>query len=384
MPDPRAPGQTIPCEQLHGIFLPAVWDSQIEECLIHDTLGDAVYVHQGTLSAGSQRVRVAHNEMHSLSRVGVNLAGAGHSIAEANFIHDSDNNALKMEQDGDDPLQVAGNRFVSNIVYRAGGLSLSSPGNRANITDILIRGNTFNLTTTPAINLGEVSKINVVGNKIWRSTSQGITIRSSQEITIKENSIREVVLTQRFDAAVLTESPAPFPPSAGIIIESNEISHNPMPACKLRQSVGAKIQYNLLLDNIGQGSLAGQATGVELAGSSQDTLVRGNIIKGNNLGVLVAEDARHNRFRENKILTNLSGGIWALSDAGPGNDFGGLGGPGFNCIQGNTAFGLRNDKAVEVDARGNFWGCAAGPGNAGCDAVVGPVSVTPVLRSCPR
>ena len=34
------------------------------------------------------------------------------------------------------------------------------------------------------------------------------------------------------------------------------------------------------------------------------------------------------------------------------------------------------------DAIGNFWGCVAGPGNAGCDTVIGPASIIPVQPRC--
>jgi hypothetical protein len=70
------------------------------------------------------------------------------------------------------------------------------------------------------------------------------------------------------------------------------------------------------------------------------------------------------------------------SDAGAVNDFDAFGEA--NCFRRNAAFGLRNDTAATVEARGNYWGCVAGPGNAGCDAVIGLVSFRPVSSSCSR
>lgn len=53
-----------------------------------------------------------------------------------------------------------------------------------------------------------------------------------------------------------------------------------------------------------------------------------------------------------------------------------------NAIAGNSGYGVRNgDPAASVSATGNWWGCAAGPGNPGCDAVVGSVATTSPLSS---
>lgn len=56
-----------------------------------------------------------------------------------------------------------------------------------------------------------------------------------------------------------------------------------------------------------------------------------------------------------------------------------------NAIAGNSEFGLRNGDAPSpaIDAANNFWGCAAGPGNPGCDVVGGDVTVDPVAAEAP-
>jgi hypothetical protein len=73
-------------------------------------------------------------------------------------------------------------------------------------------------------------------------------------------------------------------------------------------------------------------------------VVKSNTITGNGTGVLV----------QSQGLANLS----------------------FNRIVGNTVTGLNNVDGT-VTAENNWWGCNAGPGNAGCDAVTGVADFNP-------
>jgi hypothetical protein len=56
----------------------------------------------------------------------------------------------------------------------------------------------------------------------------------------------------------------------------------------------------------------------------------------------------------------------------------------FNSIVGNSGtgvYGVSNGGAGTLDAENNWWGCSAGPGNPGCDTVLGAVDFTPWLTS---
>lgn len=381
------PFQGNDLEQMHAIFLGAVEDCEVSECLFHDTGGDAVFVHAGRLTVSCQRVRVVNNEMYRLNRVGVNFQNASNSIARANFIHDMTNNSMKIEQDSVTEPAATGNQFIHNFVRNAGGLALSPTGRRGNVNHNLIAGNTFDTTVGPAISLSEVSNVRVSGNIIVRPAGQGVTVRSSDEVTISENKITHTTFGQVFDGVILVHSDASgetLPPSERITIERNELCNNAVTAIKLRQAAGAMVKDNLILNNIGEGGLAGQAAGVDLQGSAHDAVVRDNTIKGGDYAILIREGASANRFRKNDISAHTAGGVWIQSDAGAGNDFDVLTEANANCFRRNAAFGLRNDTAATVGARGNFWGCAAGPGSAGCDEVIGLVSFSPFLSGCPR
>jgi len=54
-----------------------------------------------------------------------------------------------------------------------------------------------------------------------------------------------------------------------------------------------------------------------------------------------------------------------------------------NTILGNTV-GVDNETPGLQSATGNWWGCAAGPGNPGCDTVAGNVDASGPLSVPPR
>lgn len=377
-------------EQLHAILLSAVEDCRVEDCLIHDFCGDAVMLHSGAFpSTPSQRVVVARNEMWGLGRVGVNLYGASNSCAEFNYIHDSPNNALKMEEDGNPGGPIVyfeGNRFFRNTVRRAGGLALSSSIENK-VRDVTIEGNTFDQTEGPAVALSEVEEVVVVGDTIVGARGFGISVRSSRDVAIRDNVLTATVATSSGDAAIVVFSEifgGTLPPSERLVIERNDLVDNGVTACILRHSVGATVARNRILDNVGDIARfgLGVGSGIDLQVGAECTQVRSNLVERNNgFAALLRLGASGNRFHDNRIRSNGSGGVWQQGDAGPDNELGTPMERGLNCIEANTSFGLRNDRAVALEARSNYWGCAAGPPAAECDAVIG-AELEPVLSGC--
>jgi hypothetical protein len=51
----------------------------------------------------------------------------------------------------------------------------------------------------------------------------------------------------------------------------------------------------------------------------------------------------------------------------------------YNRIVGNTHGLVQSGSGTVQQAKDNWWGCNAGPGNAGCDTVSGTVPITPIL-----
>jgi hypothetical protein len=112
----------------------------------------------------------------------------GIRTANRNFIHDSPNNALKMEQD-DEMTHVSDNQFRRNVILRAGGIALRSAGSRRSITNILIEHNLFDTTLSPAVSLAQVAKVSVIEDFTSQARDYAIMVRSSEDILISDNSI---------------------------------------------------------------------------------------------------------------------------------------------------------------------------------------------------
>ncbi len=172
-----------------------------------------------------------------------------------------------------------------------------------------------------------------------------------------------------------------------------------------------------------------QSVGIGLFDAGAGTIVSGNDVSTNDIGIynwangattISGNDLVGNRFEgifldEGSATVSLNGvqggnvGVEVVSFAGStGNSAGMLscnrisgagkgvelidddGGDGniptvtahMNSIKGNTT-GARNTTATTMDFENNWWGCVAGPGNAGCDTVVGPIDFTPPAGSVP-
>jgi len=126
-----------------------------------------------------------------------------------------------------------------------------------------------------------------------------------------------------------------------------------------------------------------------VSGSYNNTITGNTITSAKFAGIFISGDAHDNTFTNNTItgttiLTRWTGqpyeetqgdGVFIDDDAGTGNVF------HYNNIYGNTDDGMENQIATMIDAENNWWGCAAGPSNPGCDTVVGNVDFTPWLTS---
>ncbi|MFN8544678.1 MAG: NosD domain-containing protein [Candidatus Binatia bacterium] len=197
-------------------------------------------------------------------------------------------------------------------------------------------------------------------------------------------------------------------------------------------SAGATIQGNTVTGNDCNHTSCGpdpisdtQSTGVLLLFAQAGTTVTDNTMSANDIGIynnavgpttIMGNAVTDNRYIgicldegnaavNANVVTGSDVGVLAISfDGNDGNSGGTLtanfisgnrvgvqlvdqqAGDGFvpsltahaNSIVGNT-IGFDNEIATPQDATGNWWGCAAGPGNAGCDTVAGTVDASAPL-----
>lgn len=156
---------------------------------------------------------------------------------------------------------------------------------------------------------------------------------------------------------------------------------------------GATLEIEASSSNtIERNTFLGSSYCVDLYGSPSNTF-RDNRFEGCGLGLRI-ENARLNVIENNRFANGTGTAIDSYS-RGLGNDGtvirsnvltgNALGVRVYvtpivvetNNIHGNGV-GVRMDSTVELKAKENWWGCAAGPGSAGCDVVAGPVVTTPV------
>lgn len=127
---------------------------------------------------------------------------------------------------------------------------------------------------------------------------------------------------------------------------------------------------------IGVGGLDGDPAKIAATlGMIHDNTVSGNTVVGADYCGMWIYTVSDLEVLDNEV-SGCTGPAINVSDGWSGGRF------SCNRISGN-GIGLLNDTGVAVDAESNWWGCAAGPGEGGCDSVGGNVDYTPWLQSIP-
>jgi len=338
-------------EQQHSILLDNASNCSVKYCVIHDTVGDGVYVHAGGRSYGSQGIDVSYNEMHDIDRVGINFAGASFSVASYNYIHDTPNNSIKMEQNGPSAY-CSHNRFSHNRIENTGGIALSGGGGSSNITlsDIDIHDNRFYDMIGQAVNIGEVSDICIYNNSFGFSKGQTVCIRSSKNIFLANNDIFDVKDTGQYSACVKVHSDYSSglgAPSENIVIINNTFRNN--------ERMNIIVLRDVTVGEISGNKIAGGKAGIVLDHNTTDMLVMNNEIDDNDkYGILTGNAASGNVFRDNRIINNKIGAR-INKTSGPGNEFGNDDEFGRNLFLNNNQYDLWNQHVDPLYAKGNTW-----------------------------
>src|SRR5262249_14925594 len=167
-----------------------------------------------------------------------------------------------------------------------------------------------------------------------------------------------------------------FAAAAGTTVMSNPVSANDIVIYNLAQ--GTTISGNTLMDNRFEGIVLDEG----------DATLDSNTIDPGNVGILVVSFSGNMADSKGTLTCNT---ISAATQAGirlvqgDSNGRNAVATATNNSITGNVV-GVDNTTTSNMDAHGNWWGCALGPGNASCDTVGGPVDVSsplPVPPVCP-
>lgn len=129
---------------------------------------------------------------------------------------------------------------------------------------------------------------------------------------------------------------------------------------RVLDSSGNRIVSNELEDN---------RYGVIIRQGSSGNVVEGNhLIGSTGVGVYLAQGADASVRRNNVIHNDVGVAVGSEHRRAVVHD---------NDIRGNTRAGLIVQRDEPVDATGNWWGCAEGPGDPECDGVQGAAEIEP-------
>ncbi len=324
-----------------------------------------VSIVDATFSASSIGLRMASNStVDGLSITGSTFTGNGYGIYQAN-----DGNTSSLTN-----FAVDGCTFTNNANYHI----YSEEMRDASIEDSSFTGGTNGVIIIKfyASNGLPISNVAFRRNQFTGFTGNALDLEMlamglGSPITIEGNTIVKNVGIQTSPAAVFVR-PHPAQLNGAVNFVDNEIS---------------------LTGTFGAGTAA---HAVQLRGNGPVTFT-GNILDGGNVGGSGTTPATSGIFIESRIggtqmpatasftgscnlikgfhngvsvfstFANAYGGLLAGSTVSFAND----------SIIGNDAAGVANGATPTLDFENNWWGCAAGPGNPGCDGVVGAVDTAP-------
>jgi parallel beta-helix repeat protein len=156
-------------------------------------------------------------------------------------------------------------------------------------------------------------------------------------------------------------------PGTGNVVSGNQITDNAFSGIYHYGDTGTQVTFNSFLRN--------HASGIQVRWGATNIVVTGNCFQDNGVNPVTYPDT----------TTDVARGAIRIADDTDPNTSIVYSTTGTqihdNNFAGDLPFGVENDSSASSAAELNWWGCAAGPGNLGCDAVTGPVNFIPVLSA---
>jgi hypothetical protein len=281
-------------------------------------------------------------------------------VDDCDFINNTSTAAVYAEEIRNSTIQNS--TFTTNqrgvLIFKA------YEGSGVPVENVTIQNNTFSGSTVATIQVQEQTTIgfggpiDVVGNTINQDVGLltanvgaiDVRLRSTTTHAAVNVTDNEVTLSGTFATATAAH---------GVAIRGNG-------------------PVNVTGNTLDGGGVGGSATNPPSSGiyiRSQDTLANFAAIPSG-----AAISASCNR------ITGFTNGVSVYDLVG--NAYGGLSAGvvvsiNDSIIAGNTAGIVNGPNPPTVDAEDNYWGCAAGPGNPGCDSVTGDVDFTPFASTPP-
>ncbi|MDW8328439.1 MAG: right-handed parallel beta-helix repeat-containing protein [Candidatus Bipolaricaulota bacterium] len=252
-----------------------------------------------------------------------------------------------------------------------------------------------NLVTTATFSVGISihalnTNVTVTNNQITNIASgvlaYGILVYGSggsgtNNITIQNNQVSAIQGQTQAGIGISVNDTA-----GNVTVSGNTVSNLTSPAAGVRVvGIGTggtagtpnniTIQNNTVSNLTYTGANIQDAVGIGVADTAQNVTIQNNTVQNCGVGIgLNTTGTNIQIVSGNDILNNQVGiGIASAPQVGwKANN---------NNIVGNVILGVNNLTATLFDAENNWWGCAAGPGNAGCDGVSANVDFTPWLAA---
>jgi hypothetical protein len=305
-------------------------------------------------------------------------------------------------------LTITDTAFTGNTY----GIYGANDGNSSTLSGVTITGSTFTNQVNYSIYVEELRDALIEDNtfvggttaigilKFYASNGQAIsnvTIRRNQfsgfsgnaldlennamglenPVTFEDNVVNKDVSIAAMTTAVFVRL-HPTQPNAAVNITNNDITLSSVMgafpavhAITLRGNGPVNITGNVLDGGNVGGSGTPATSGILVQSRS------GSVIMPSTT-VIMATCNRISGFRNGVSVFDVFAGTYGGLTAGATLTLHN------NQIAGNSDAGVVNGVgAAVVDATNNYWGCTAGPGNPGCDAVVGDVDFTPFETTPP-